>query len=101
MVVITYTVPVLALVVGLLVMVIVLVVVLRARKRQRVITRVQSPNLKEVSFFKQEGELGLLSPSSPHYGTCLADPLEFPRNRLYIYSSRVLGTLCVCATEVG
>lgn len=76
--------------VGLVVMVVVLVLVLRARKRRRVITRVQSPILKEASFLKKESDF-FLSPTSPH-PTNLGDPLEFPRNRLYIYSTRVLGT---------
>lgn len=83
-----------ALLVVLVVMIVVLVLVLRARKRRRVIARVQSPILKEVSFLKKESELGLISPTSPHPGNpSLGDPLEFPRNRLYIYSNRVLGML--------
>jgi hypothetical protein len=68
-------------------------VVLRGRKRtrdRRILARVHSPSLKEVAFLKEEVEPGLGSPSSPG-NRSLGDPLEFPRNRLYIYSSKVLG----------
>ena len=89
----TTVIPVSLLVVVGVVVLIVLLVVLRSRKRtrdRRVLTRVHSPSLKEVAFLKEEGEAGLHSPSSP--GNCsLGDPLEFPRNRLYIYSNKILG----------
>ena len=71
-----------------------LLVVLRSRKRRRdrrVTARMQSPSLKEAAFFKEEEALQSC-PSSPFIGNgILEDPLEFPRNRLYIYSNKVLG----------
>ena len=87
-------VPVSILVVLVVVVLVVLLVVLRSRKRtrdRRILTRVHSPSLKEVAFLKEDGgEPGLHSPSSP--GNCnLGDPLEFPRNRLYVYSNKILG----------
>ena len=81
------------LIVVVVVVLVVVVVVLRSRKRtrdRRVLTRVHSPSLKEVAFLKEEGEPGLHSPSSPGNHS-LGDPLEFPRNRLYIYSNKILG----------
>ena len=88
-----YAAPVLGMVLLVAVVLVILLLVLRSRKRtrdRRVLTRVHSPSLKEVAFMKEEGEPGLHSPSSPgNYS--LGDPLEFPRNRLYIYSSKILG----------
>ena len=88
-----YATPVAAMLFLVLAVAAVLVVILRSRKRnrdRRVLGRVHSPSLKEVAFLKEEGDPSLPSPSSP--GNCsLGDPLEFPRNRLYVYSSKILG----------
>ena len=88
-----YATPVAAMLFLVLAVAAVLVVILRSRKRnrdRRVLGRVHSPSLKEVAFLKEEGDPSLPSPSSP--GNCsLGDPLEFPRNRLYVYSNKILG----------
>lgn len=82
-------------------LVVLLIVVLRGRKRRRdrrVTTRMQSPSLKEAAFFKEEEALRSC-PASPLIGNgILEDPLEFPRNRLYIYCNKVLGMCggCFC-----
>ena len=88
---VVYAAPLATLVGSLLMTSVVLLVVLRARKRRRVV-RIQSPTLKEATFFKEEIDQGLICPASPG-NSSLGDPLEFPRNRLYIYSHKVLGTL--------
>ena len=97
-----YGAPVSAMVLVGVAVVAVLLVVLRNRKRsrdRRVLARVHSPSLKEVAFLKEEGEAGPHTPSSP--GNCsLGDPMEFPRNRLYIYSSKILGTVSVGSQQL-
>jgi len=92
--VVAYSVPLAVLVLTLVGVAAALVLVLRMRKRRRRQTRIQSPIIKDISFMKKESELGLMSPLSPYREDASPlDPLEFPRNRLYIFTNRVLGTL--------
>ena len=89
-----YGVPLAVLLAILVVVLVVLPLALRSRKRRRdrrVITRVQSPTLKEAAFLKEEEALGSCPGSPIIHSGLLEDPLEFPRNRLYIYSNKVLG----------
>lgn len=93
---VAYSVPLAVLVLIALVLLAGLVLLLRMRKRRRrrLNARVQSPIIKDISFMKKESELGLMSPLSPcEEMASPQDPLEFPRNRLYIFTNRVLGTL--------
>jgi hypothetical protein len=89
-----YAAPLSALVVVLGMLLLAVVMVLRRRKRRRevrITARMQSPSLNEAAFFKEEEALHSC-PASPLIGNgILEDPLEFPRNRLYIYSNKVLG----------
>ena len=94
-----YAAPLSALVVVLGMLLLAVVMVLRRRKRRRevrITARMQSPSLKEAAFFKEEEALHSC-PASPLIGNgILEDPLEFPRNRLYIYSNKVLGKWRLC-----
>ena len=87
---VVYAVPLAVLIVTLLTIIVILILVLRSRKRRRdrrIITHLHSPSLKEAAFFKEEGLHSPVSPGNSSFG----DHLEFPRNRLYIYSNKVLG----------
>ena len=76
---------------------IVLVVLIRRRKRKRVHSHTAgSPGpmaSPEGAFFHKNSQLfspaSLLSPQSIR--SVFNDPLEFPRNQLYIHSNKVLG----------
>jgi hypothetical protein len=106
-----YTVPVVFfLVVALVGVMIVLVVLIRRRKRKRAqghLSQLQSPDptatAPEAVFYKKSGQfspVSLLSPQS--VSAAYSDPLEFPRNRLYIYTNKVLGMLlCPCCQHIA
>ena len=75
-----------------------LLVLIRMRKRKRAqgrLTHLQSPTMKEAAFGKMRGEDGQFSPlslrSPQQVNPEPSDPFEFPRNRLYVYSHKVLG----------
>lgn len=60
----------------------------------------QNSIMKDTSFTKKTSELGLMSPLSPRGENARPqDPMEFPRNRLYIFPNRVLGTLTSGSSE--
>ena len=59
---------------------------------------VQNPIIKEISFVKKDSEAILMSSLSSQradlqVAAALQDPLEFPRNKLYIFSNKILGGL--------
>ena len=93
----TYAVPLFCLLVALVGIVIVLVVLIRRRKRKRVLNHLRSPDPVTspvgVVFHKKNSELfspvSLISPQSA--SAAFNDPLEFPRNKLYVYTRKVLG----------
>lgn len=98
---VAYTVPVvLVLIIALLVLVLTLVVVIRTRKRKRArgrgLAQIQSPD-PTATFRKMMTENGQFTPvsllSPMGASNVYRDPLEFPRNRLYIYTGIVLGML--------
>ena len=75
-----------------------LLVLIRMRKRKRAqgrLAHLQSPTVKEAAFGKMRGEDGQFSPlslrSPQQVNAEPSDPFEFPRNRLYVYSHKVLG----------
>ena len=94
-----YTVPVVVVLISALVgIVITLVVLIRMRKRKRRqghLSQLQSPDpimSPEAAFYKKSGQfspISLLSPQST--SAAFSDPLEFPRNQLYVYTKKVLG----------
>jgi serine/threonine protein kinase len=93
-----YAVPVVVLIVCLVGIVVVLVVLIRTRKRKRRqghLSQLQSPDpimSPEAAFYKKSGQfspISLLSPQSA--SAAFSDPLEFPRNQLYVYTKKVLG----------
>ena len=95
-----YATPVVVLVMACLLVALAILVVLRLKKRRRMGRtngRVQSPIIKEISFMKKDSEAILMSPLSPQrsdlqVAAAIQDPLEFPRNRLYI-TNKILGGL--------
>ena len=77
---------------------VVLVVLIRMKKRRRCqghLSQLQSPDpimSPEAAFYKKSGQfspISLLSPQST--SAAFSDPLEFPRNQLYVYTKKVLG----------
>lgn len=98
---VAYVVPVVVLVIALMGIGIVLVVLIRRRKRKRAhrgqLSQLQSPDptVKDAMFYKTRTESGQFSPVSllSPQGASVAynDPLEFPRNQLYVYTHKVLG----------
>ena len=96
---VAYAVPVVLVpTIALLVVAVVVVVLIRIRKRKRAhgrsLPQIQSPDTT-VSFHKRMTESGqftpvsLLSPNGAN--NVYSDPLEFPRNRLHVFTSIVLG----------
>ena len=93
-----YIAPVVALICALVGIVILLVVLIRRRKRKRRqghLSQLHSPDpvmSPEAAFYKKSGQFSPISLLSPQ-STCAAfsDPLEFPRNQLYVYTKKVLG----------
>ncbi|CAI8041695.1 Fibroblast growth factor receptor 3 [Geodia barretti] len=93
-----YAVPVVVLIVALGGIFVVLVVLIRMKKRRRRqghLSELQSPDpimSPEAAFYKKSGQfspISLLSPQST--SAAFSDPLEFPRNQLYVYTKKVLG----------
>ena len=93
-----YIVPVVCLVAALASIIVILVVLIRRRKRKRSrghLSQLQSPDplaSPEAMFHKKSGQfspVSLLSPQS--VSAAYSDPLEFPRNQLYVFTKRVLG----------
>ena len=92
---------VVVLIIALLVMALVVVLVIRMRKRKRSrgrsLPQIYSPDptAPDAFFFKRRTESGQFSPvsllSPKGASNAYNDPLEFPRNRLYVYTGRVLG----------
>ena len=99
---VAYTVPVVVvLIIALLVMALVVLLVIRMRKRKRARGRslphiyTPDPTTPNVMFHKRRTEsdqftsVALLSRNGA--SNAYSDPLEFPRNRLYVYTGTVLG----------
>ena len=92
-----YIAPVGILILVLLTVIVITVVVIRTRKRKRTRAHISqlnspAPTTQEAAFYKKNGEfspMSLLSPQS--ISAAYNDPLEFPRNRLYVYTKKVLG----------
>ena len=93
-----YVVPVVgSLIIILVTVTIGLLVLIRTRKRKRNRAHLSqlnspAPTTHEAAFYKKNGEfspVSLLSP--PSASAAYNDPLEFPRNRLYVYTKKVLG----------
>ena len=93
-----YVVPVVGSLIIVLVSVSVFILVLiRRRKRKRTRAHISqlnspAPTTQDAAFYKKNGEfspVSLLSP--PSASAAYNDPLEFPRNRLYVYTKKVLG----------
>jgi hypothetical protein len=90
-----YIVPVALLVLALFGIIVAIIIVIRARKRKRVLAHLRSPDplvAPEAAYRKKSdlfSPVSLLSPQSAR--AAFNDPLEFPRNRLYIYTNKVLG----------
>lgn len=100
----TYAViPIGVLVCALLGIIVAMVVLIRKRKRNRQrgqLSQIQSPDplaSPEVAFYKKNGQFSPVAVLSPQ-STCAAfsDPLEFPRNQLYVYTKKILG-MRLCA----
>ena len=77
--------------------IIVLVVLIRRRKRKRSLghlSQLQSPDpitSPEAVFYKKNGQFSPISLLSPQSASVYSDPLEFPRNQLYVFTKKVLG----------
>jgi hypothetical protein len=90
-----YIVPVALLVLALFGIIVAIIIIIRARKRKRVLAHLRSPDpivAPEAAYRKKSdlfSPVSLLSPQSA--SAAFNDPLEFPRNRLYIYTNKVLG----------
>ena len=90
-----YIVPVAILVLLLGGIIIAILIVIRARKRKRVLAHLRSPDpivAPEAAYRKKSdlfSPVSLLSP--PSASAAFKDPLEFPRNKLYVYTNKVLG----------
>ena len=89
-----YVVPVVFLITTLVCIGILLIIIIRRRKRERVLAHLRSPDpiAGPEAVYHKKGDLfspvSLLSPQSAAH----SDPLEFPRNKLYVYTNKVLGT---------
>lgn len=79
---------------------IILVVLMRRRKRKRArghLTQLQSPTTTtpDAAYYKKRLESGQFSPASmlspQATNVAFSDPLEFPRNQLFVYTKKVLG----------
>ena len=93
-----YIVPVVCLVAALASIIVILAVLIRRRKRKQNrghLSQLQSPDplvSPEAIFHEnsvQFSPVSLLSPQS--VSAAYSDPLEFPRNQLYVFTKRVLG----------
>lgn len=102
---VAYIVPVVGLVIILVVIGVILVVLMRRRKRKRVrghISQLQSPGptSPDAAFYKKRLESGQFSPisvlSPQATNVAFSDPLEFPRNQLFVYTKKVLGKYIGC-----
>ena len=96
---VAYAVPVIVVpTIALLVMAVVVLLVIRMRKRKRArgrtLQQIQSPDTT-VMFHKRMTESGQFTPvallSPKGASNAYSDPLEFPRNRLHVYTGIVLG----------
>ena len=108
-----FVVPIVVLIISLVGVVIIMVVIIRRGKRKRAHSpsnRLQSPDSNssapEAVFYKWKIENGQFSPASllsPQSikGGAYNDSLEFPRNRLYVYTNKVLGRLTVVYTFIN
>lgn len=93
-----FIVPIGVLVCALLGIIVAMVILIRTRKKKRHRGRLsQQHNLDPIASpeavcHKKNGLFSPVSVLSPQ-STCAAfsDPLEFPRNQLYVYTKRVLG----------
>ena len=98
-----YVVPIVVLIIAMVVVGIVLLVIIRTKKRKRVrghLSQIHSPvpTVHGTAFHKKNDKSLPVSMSSPMASVACNDPLEFPRNRLYVYTKKVLGGWVYCTT---